>query len=911
MSVSLSIVAGAAWQFFNDDGIPLSGGLVYTYDAGTTTPRTTYTDSAGLIANSNPIVLDASGRTPAEVWLTDGVLYKFVVRTSAGVLIGTYDNLYGVSDATAANILYTPAGVGAITRSVQDKLRDYVSLGDYDTLKNALAIGKRVQISPSTTSINITTADSPSILPFLHLIDAESDLTLNLEAGAHTTTSGNIAVVGQNENITLVGAAPLETSLSSVVSVSGTAGDYTVVLDVANASGIAPGHFLKIDNAVPMMTFSGDNSVFRDRVAQNELGNQLANLSGVTGTTGGGSITWSAVFDGSLSDYVSTGDLITVKGQTRVVDVVSVTSATLTANWDLGFTATRAWYISRPNSGTVGTGGSSLTTVTGSSSLFTSEANVGDMLLADGKMVLITAIGGDTTLTVSPAVTLSNGSPYSIITPAVAHEGTHEVLSISGTQVTVRNRWRGLYPPPVRRISGGEVRVIRTVLKNTGTGDGLIFQQNSALKFLNNLVLQGNNSNSGSHGIALNGRTAEGPTQIGPVGMVNAGNGFSAVSWGRGAFVGNGCVLQTRRSHYSGNLDFGVWVLEGATANLREVVVSGTNGRGVQINSNSTLLFTEGHSVGNASDGLSSEAGTSIYAEIPCFWSNGSMGMRFTGGTGFHVNEGVTGSNGASGVFSSAGASGEMARMLSCGNARENFEFIENAQIYAAEIWSTGARGTVGSGYGIFAAESAVVANGCALINNAGGPGYFSGTTAVLDAPASYIKGTQNDGLNILSMAKSRLSSGIVEELNVTLGATVYVDGVSPAPTLNGVARLNEISARGAVVKNDSSTDGVGVSALRINGGDVANRMLTKLVSINFGTVNAHTTASATETVTGSETDDVVMVGISNQGSIPDGVVFVAAVTAADTVTVKCINTTAGNIAVNAQSLRLVVLGFA
>jgi hypothetical protein len=56
----------------------------------------TYTDINGTIANSNPIVLDSSGRTPSEVWLTYGFFYKFVVQTSAFVTLGTYDNLYGI-----------------------------------------------------------------------------------------------------------------------------------------------------------------------------------------------------------------------------------------------------------------------------------------------------------------------------------------------------------------------------------------------------------------------------------------------------------------------------------------------------------------------------------------------------------------------------------------------------------------------------------------------------------------------------------------------------------------------------------------------------------------------------------------------------------------------------------------------
>ena len=62
MSVSLSNLAGAGRQFFTDSGTPLSGGLLYTYAAGTTTPQTTYTSGTGVTPNSNPIVLNSAGR---------------------------------------------------------------------------------------------------------------------------------------------------------------------------------------------------------------------------------------------------------------------------------------------------------------------------------------------------------------------------------------------------------------------------------------------------------------------------------------------------------------------------------------------------------------------------------------------------------------------------------------------------------------------------------------------------------------------------------------------------------------------------------------------------------------------------------------------------------------------------------
>jgi hypothetical protein len=144
MAVNLSPVGGAAAQFFTNTGDVLTGGKLYTYLAGTTTPAATYTSSNGATAWANPIVLDAAGRVPSsgEIWLTAGVAYKFVLKDSTDVLIGTYDNITGINGtgiaSNASQVTYDPAGTGAVATTVQAKLRQFVSVMDFGATGNGV-----------------------------------------------------------------------------------------------------------------------------------------------------------------------------------------------------------------------------------------------------------------------------------------------------------------------------------------------------------------------------------------------------------------------------------------------------------------------------------------------------------------------------------------------------------------------------------------------------------------------------------------------------------------------------------------------------------------------------------------------------------------------------------------------------
>lgn len=95
-------------QFFGTDGLPLVGGKLYTYAAGTTTPIATYTDNTGTNQNTNPVILDSNGQ--ASVWLTDTTTYKYVLTDANDVLLFTVDY---VSVPVTTNSFASPPAIGS------------------------------------------------------------------------------------------------------------------------------------------------------------------------------------------------------------------------------------------------------------------------------------------------------------------------------------------------------------------------------------------------------------------------------------------------------------------------------------------------------------------------------------------------------------------------------------------------------------------------------------------------------------------------------------------------------------------------------------------------------------------------------------------------------------------------------
>lgn len=201
MTVNLSLLGGAAAQFFDNSGNVLTGGKLYTYAAGTTTPQATYTTAYGNTAWSNPIVLDAAGRVSGsgEIWLATGFSYKFVLKDTNDVLIATYDNIPGTSTNVpilndASSIAYEPgysvtAGnfvVGDTYLITSIGTTDFTTIGALTNTVGlhfiATGVGSGTGTAEYSTTVQSKLRESLSVLDFGAVGDGTTDDTVAIQA---------------------------------------------------------------------------------------------------------------------------------------------------------------------------------------------------------------------------------------------------------------------------------------------------------------------------------------------------------------------------------------------------------------------------------------------------------------------------------------------------------------------------------------------------------------------------------------------------------------------------------------------------------------------------------------------------------------------------------------------------------
>ena len=212
-NVSISPVFNG-FQFFDNNGEPLSGGKLFQYEGGSSSiQQTTYTDTTGNTPNPNPIVFDSSGRINTDVWLENGLAYNLVITEADGTtVIDQVDNVIGVQASTPGNtpgisvwndVLDTPSFISGTQFSLPGNYAGEFTVGNrvkselqtgifvYGTVSAVTVVGGNTQV----TLVN----DSNPLTGLLSLV-SWSSLTANNRTIDAAAVAYNVPAAYTNSN---------------------------------------------------------------------------------------------------------------------------------------------------------------------------------------------------------------------------------------------------------------------------------------------------------------------------------------------------------------------------------------------------------------------------------------------------------------------------------------------------------------------------------------------------------------------------------------------------------------------------------------------------------------------------------------------------------------------------------------
>lgn len=181
-----TLATNVSFQCFGLDGKPLAGGKVYTYSAGTTTNKATYTTMAGTVANPNPVILDQNGK--AKIFLGDGS-YRLQIKDSNDALIDDIDQIsrYVTQSEFASFQQTVNDGVSQLTE-VREQIDVFVStsIGNQKGFANGITpLDANVKVDPiylptlPNTAIPQATETALGVAKIATLAETLSGLVIN------------------------------------------------------------------------------------------------------------------------------------------------------------------------------------------------------------------------------------------------------------------------------------------------------------------------------------------------------------------------------------------------------------------------------------------------------------------------------------------------------------------------------------------------------------------------------------------------------------------------------------------------------------------------------------------------------------------------------------------------------------
>ena len=217
-------------QFFDSNGDPLAGGKLYTYVSGTTTNQATYTSQAGTTANANPIILDSAGR--CDLWLNATQEYTLVLKTSADVLVDTWDNVVGTANSNEV-VTSVNSETGAVTLTAPDIGYSTGTTTDWFTATDVAGaldqiIDHFAEPAATIAAADVTVADTGNNFTGTNVETVLAEIDTRLDANVVPSQSGNSGKFLTTNGTALSWGTPGASGTSSNITASIVGGDMTV-----------------------------------------------------------------------------------------------------------------------------------------------------------------------------------------------------------------------------------------------------------------------------------------------------------------------------------------------------------------------------------------------------------------------------------------------------------------------------------------------------------------------------------------------------------------------------------------------------------------------------------------------------------------------------------------------------------
>lgn len=409
MTANISPVGNS--QFIDVNGNPLSGGKLYTYEAGTTTPLAAYTTAEGDVPQPNPVILNSLGTLDDPLYLANGVAYKIIVKTSAGVSLGLeYDDIYGVAaaDTTADEWLeftgtftyvsstsFTVSGDQTSIFQVSRKLKTQNTAGiAYSNIASATYSAPDTTVTVTNTFLTLDSGLSQIWYGFLeptHSSIPETTIGTAVRVGTQVEAQDALGVYSETETDDAIDAAiaaiPSASVFNPVIN-----GDFAVDQEFAGASvTVTSGAALKyvIDGWYAWCT--GANVTFQTTTV---AGRKRARFTGAASNT--------LVGFATRMESINTADFAS---KFATISALLSSSSITTVNWGLYYANSTDAFgtVASPTRTTIDTGSFTITSTETAYSDITAAALASGATTGLELVFTIGALLGSQTFTIGDA----------------------------------------------------------------------------------------------------------------------------------------------------------------------------------------------------------------------------------------------------------------------------------------------------------------------------------------------------------------------------------------------------------------------------------------------------------------------------------------------------------------------------